>query len=82
MALCVVNSNGALVESPVIDGVCSGIWLVTPEDKVTFLERVFDPAYLSSDDYQALFLTGLTLPLICYLTAWGFGQVIHFLNNR
>lgn len=83
MAICVVIQNQVLLQSPVLaNGVCDGFWLVTPDDKVTFLERIFDPAFLSSADYQTLFMTGLTLPLICYLTAWAFGSVINFLNKN
>lgn len=82
MAICVVTADGYLLQSPVVDGVCAGFWLVTPDDKITFLERIFDPAYLSQSDYETLFLTGLTLPILCYLTAWAFGSVINFLNSR
>lgn len=81
MAVCVVIENQVLLQSPVSNGVCAGFWLVTPDDKVTFLERIFDPAFLSQHEYETLFTLGLTLPVICYLTAWGFASVINFLNS-
>jgi hypothetical protein len=83
MAVCVVIENQVLLQSPVSsDGVCAGFWLVTPDDKVTFLERIFDPAFLTQPEYETLFTLGLTLPVICYLTAWGFASVINFLNSH
>lgn len=83
MAICVIVQDQVLLQVPVSnDGVCAGFWLVTPEDKVTFLERIFDPAFLSQPEYETLFTLGLSLPVVCYLTAWAFASVINFLNSN
>lgn len=82
MAICVTVENNVLLQAPISDGICSGFWLVTPDDKVTFLERIFDPAFLTQADYATLFQLGISLPIIGYLTAWGFGAVINFINSR
>lgn len=83
MAICVVaDQSGTLTQIDASSGVCAGVWLVTPEDKVTFLERIFDPAFLSQSDYETLFTLGFTLPLIAYITAWAFQSVISFINHK
>ncbi len=83
MAVCVLpDSSGVLHVVDAVEGVCSGYWLTTPDDSVLFLERIFDPNYLSQGDYQLLFQTGITLPIICYLTAWAYQTVINFLTKE
>lgn len=83
MAICVLtDQSGTLTQIDASSGVCAGYWLVTPDDKITFLERIFDPAFVSLDDYQMLFTAGFTLPLIAYITAWAFQSVISFLNQK
>jgi hypothetical protein len=83
MAICVVaDQSGTLTQIDASSGVCAGYWLVTPEDKITFLERIFDPAFFSQTDYETLFTMGFTLPLIAYITAWAFQSVISFLNYK
>lgn len=42
------------------------------------LDRFLDPAYLTTENYQLLFYTGFSLPLIIYLVAWGYQVVINF----
>lgn len=83
MAICVVaDTSGALTQVDASSGICSGYWLTTPDDKIAFLERIFDPAFLTQAEYEMLFTTGLTLPILAYLTAWAFQSVISFLNRR
>lgn len=83
MAICVVaNQAGELLQVDASSGICAGYWLVTPDDKIAFLERIFDPAFLTQSEYELLFNTGLTLPILAYLTAWAFQSVISFLNRR
>ena len=83
MAICVVAENsGTLTQVDASSGICAGYWLVTPDDKIAFLERIFDPAFLTQSEYEMLFTTGLTLPILAYLTAWAFQSVISFINRR
>ena len=42
------------------------------------LDKYLDPAYLSVEAYQDLFTLGFTIPLITYLVAWGYQEVITF----
>lgn len=83
MAICVIpEASGVLVQTDASSGICAGYWLTTPDDKIAFLERIFDPAFLTQTEYEMLFTTGLTLPILAYLTAWAFQSVISFLNRR
>lgn len=36
----------------------------------------------TADDLQQIWMTGFALPVICYLTAWGFQTVIGWFETR
>jgi hypothetical protein len=84
MALCAVaNSEGVLIVDNVSSlTACTGYVLVTPDDKIAFLERIFDPNFLSADNYQLLFSLGFFTPVLAYLTAWAFREIIVFIEER
>lgn len=54
--------------------ICSGEWVST--NFQALLESIF--ATPPEDQIQAAFMTGVSLPLIAYLTAWAFQTVINF----
>lgn len=83
MAICVISdTSGNLSRVDASSGICPGYWLVTPDDKIAFLERIFDPSFLSPENYQVLFSLGFSMPLVAYLTAWAFQTVVSFINHK
>ena len=83
MAICAVpDSAGVLHLSDVTTfAECTGFVLVTPDDKIAFLERIFDPAFFTAEQYQMLFQLGFVTPVLAYLLAWAFQTVINFLEK-
>lgn len=82
MALCAVpDATGALivVDSTVQD--CTGFVLLENGDALHFLERLFDPNFLTVADYQTAFQLGISLPILAYVTAWAFQTVINFISK-
>lgn len=58
--------------------VCSGEWVAT--NFQALLESIFVTP--PEDQIQAAFLAGCTLPIIAYITAWGFQAVINFVERH
>lgn len=61
---------------------CVGYALMTAQEyaSVPTLATLFatpDPEHV-----QSAFMAGISLPLILWLTSWGFGVVVKFLNDR
>lgn len=84
MPVCAVpNSDGVLVVDNVSSmTACNGYVLITPDDKIAFLERIFDPNFLSAENYQLLFSLGFFTPILAYLCAWAFREIIVFIEER
>lgn len=79
MALCAVpDTNGALIVVDATVQDCTGFVLLENGDSLHFIERLFDPNFLTVTDYQTVFQLGMTTPLLAYLTAWAFQTVINF----
>ena len=62
---------------------CNGGVVLTPEEFATItasptLQDIFSIPLAS--DLAQLWLVGFSLPLILYLTAWGYGVVVNFFN--
>ena len=73
MAICAVpDSSGVLHLVDVTTfAECTGYVLVTPDDKIAFLERIFDPSFLTPEQYETIFQLGFVLPF--WLT-WSLGR--------
>jgi hypothetical protein len=48
----------------------------------TFLTELFDPSFITTEQYQMLFMLGLTTPLFGYIVAWGYQTVIGFMTKH
>ena len=83
MAICAVPDSSGLLHLVDVTTLaeCTGYVLVTPQDKIAFLERIFDPAFLSPADYEMLFSLGLSTPVLAYLVSWAFQTVISFISK-
>jgi hypothetical protein len=46
-----------------------------------FLTALMDPAYISTGQYQMLFMLGLTTPLFGYFASWAYQTVINFMTK-
>lgn len=82
MALCVALNGTALEAVGEYTADCAGYALMSAQEyaSVPTLASLF--AQPDSEQIQAAFMTGLSLPLILWLTAWGFGVVIRFIQSR
>lgn len=79
MALCAVpdQNNNLVVVNQTVEN-CTGFVLLESGDSLHFIERLFDPNFLTAADYQTVFQLGMTMPLLAYITAWSFQTVINF----
>ncbi len=84
MALCVVvKPSGVLEQSPTqtID-TCTTYVLYTARDyqNLPTLTDIFTMPLAA--DLQQMWMLGFGLPIIAYLTTWGFGVVINWFEER
>lgn len=47
-----------------------------------FLSSLLDPSYISTADYEMIFMLGFTTPLFAYFVAWGYQTVISFMTKH
>lgn len=79
MAICAIpDASGTLQVVDTALEYCSGYVLLEPVDSANILHQLLDPAYLSTAEFQQIFMLGMTLPMLAYLTAWGYQSVINF----
>lgn len=69
-----LTCNGNLTTTQSGSFVCDGAW-----QQVQILELLLSTP--DSVDIQNAFMAGFTLPVIAYLTAWGFSVVIKFIKR-
>jgi len=82
MALCVELVGSTLTAVGEYSDACSGYALMTAQEfaSTPTLAALF--AMPDSETIQTAFMAGLSLPLILWLTAWGFGVVVGYINSR
>jgi len=82
MALCVELVGSTLTAVGEYSNACSGYALMTAQEfaSTPTLAALF--AMPDSETIQTAFMAGLSLPLILWLTAWGFGVVVGYINSR
>lgn len=75
------NADGFLYLSVTPLAECSGHVLMdsTEYSQVPTLQALF--AWPESDQMVKAWMAGFTLPMVCYLAAWGFGVVVNFFNS-
>lgn len=79
MALCAIpDQSGALIVTNATVENCTGFILLESSDSLHFINRLFDPNFLTTEDYMTVFQLGISTPLVAYLTAWAFQTVINF----
>ena len=82
MGLCVTVSGSALSVVGEYTEACTGYALMTAEEYAgtPTLAALF--AMPDAETIRLAFMAGLSLPLICWLTAFGFGVVVNWFNSR
>ena len=73
-----LECTGQITTAPTGEPICSGEWVAT--NFQALLESIFVTP--PEDQIQVAFMVGFTLPVIAYLTAWGFQTVINFISRR
>lgn len=61
---------------------CAGYALMTAEEYAATPTLASLFAMPDPETIQTAFMAGLSLPLILWLTAWGFGVVVGYINSR
>lgn len=83
MAICVeITESGQLAVTGDAVGSCSNWVLLDAADYATFQDGIGLTQLIGNDEAAQLFAYGFSLPVIVYLTAWGFGVVINWFNPR
>lgn len=82
MALCVALNGTALEVIGEYSADCAGYALMTAQEYASTPTLAALFAVPESESVQAAFMAGLGLPLILWLSAWGFGVVVNWINDR
>lgn len=80
MSFCAIqNQDGSYQLTQVLDpSTCTGLLMQEGQDIAYWLRAFIDPDFLDTAQYQILFVSGFSLPMICYLVAWAYQSVINF----
>lgn len=83
MALCVeIDSNGFIHQSTQLIDTCTNyvILSATEHQSLPTLTDIFTMPLAA--DLQQMWMLGFSTPIIAYLTAWGYGVVINWFDER
>lgn len=82
MALCIEVAGSNLTAVGEYSEACAGYALMSAQEfaSTPTLAALF--AQPDSATIQQAFTAGFSLPLILWLTAWGFGVVVNWFNSR
>ncbi len=82
MAACLQQVGTALEVVGTYSETCTGFVLATAEEYALTptLAQIF--ATPDAETITAAFMAGMALPLILWLSAWGFGSVVAFIDRR
>ncbi|QIE87782.1 hypothetical protein [Pseudomonas nitroreducens] len=82
MSSCVEVINGSLQVVGELTDSCGGFALMTAQEArdIPTLAALF--AVPDAETVARAFMAGCGLPLILWLTAWGFASVLHFWSSR
>ncbi|MGH8601244.1 MAG: hypothetical protein ACREXR_00205 [Gammaproteobacteria bacterium] len=82
MALCIAVSGSTLEVIGEYTEACAGYALMTASEYASTPTLAALFAVPDAETVQQAFMAGLGLPLILWLTAWGFGVVVNWINDR
>lgn len=82
MALCVAVTGASLEVIGQYTSECAGYALMTAQEYASTPTLAALFAVPEPDSVQAAFMAGIGLPLILWLTAWGFGVVVNWFDHR
>lgn len=82
MALCIAVNGSTLEVIGEYTEACAGYALMTAQEYAATPTLAALFAVPDADTVRQAFMAGLSLPLILWLTAWGFGVVVNFINHR
>ncbi|MCZ4130387.1 hypothetical protein [Stutzerimonas balearica] len=82
MAICVQLSGRTLTAVGDYTADCAGYALMTAQEYASTPTLAALFAMPDPETIQTAFMAGLSLPLILWLTAWGFGVVVGYINSR
>jgi hypothetical protein len=82
MALCIAVNGSALEVLGEYTEACAGYALMTAQEYASTPTLAALFAQPDADTVRQAFMAGLSLPLILWLSAWGFGAVVNFINHR
>ena len=89
MAICVIPLPPTIPGGPLTLGTtfqslstCNGYVLTTVQEYASLptLLNIFTVPV--SSDMREMWMIGFSLPIICWLTAWAYGSVINFMEQR
>ena len=78
-----ITCDGELSITPEGYPACVGTWIDEPS-QLNQLFELLNAAFSTPEaaDIQLAFMAGITIPMICYLTAWAYGMVIQFATSE
>lgn len=82
MALCIAALGSTLEVIGEYTDACAGYALMTAQEYAVTPTLAALFAQPDADTTRQAFMAGLSLPLILWLVAWGFGTVVGFINDR
>lgn len=82
MALCVRVVSDTLQVVGDWTSACQGYALMNSEEYAATPTLAALFAMPDADTIRTVFIAGFSLPLILWLTAWGFGTVVNWFNSR
>ncbi len=82
MRCVAIDINGFLVDANQSIESCTDFVLMSSSEWSEYptLLSIFEMPIQA--DIQSAFMTGFAIPVIAYLTAWGYQTVINFINER
>jgi hypothetical protein len=82
VAICVQLSGSTLTAVGEYTADCAGYALMTAQEYASTPTLAALFAIPEPETVQSAFIAGLSLPLILWLSAWGFGTVVNWINGR
>lgn len=82
MALCIAPVGSTLEVLGEYTDACAGYALMTAQEYAATPTLAALFAQPDAGSIQQAYMAGLSLPLILWLVAWGFGTVVSFINDR
>ena len=82
MRCVAIDINGFLVDANQSIESCTDFVLMSSSEWSEYPTLLSVFTMPIQEDIQSAFMTGFAIPVIAYLTAWGYQTVINFINER